>query len=80
MDVLLPFLDDALPLPPAVPPVLLWSSGITRLSLRLWNKTDVFVIGQGIFPVGNLFLSSENNRNESFKYSLRREIYCTSLK
>ena len=66
MDVLLPLLDDALPLPPAVPPVFLWSPGITGLPLRFWNKTDVSVVGQGVFPVGNLFLSSENNRNESF--------------
>ena len=80
VDVLLPLLDDPLPLPPAIPPVLLRSPGVAIWALRFGNKTDVLVVGDGILSVGNLFLSSEINRNSEFKDSLWREFDCTSLK
>ena len=69
MDVLLPLLDDPLPLPPAVPPVLLRSPGVAIGALRFGNKTDVLVVGDGILSIGNLFLSSEINRNSELKDS-----------
>ena len=69
VDVLLPLLDNPLPLPPAVSPVLLRSPGVSIWTLRLRNEPDVLVVGDGILSVGNLFLSSEINRNSELKDS-----------
>ena len=59
MDVLLPLLDDSLPLPPTELLVFLRGPGVCIGPLGLGNQCDVLIVGDGVLAVGDLFLSPE---------------------
>ena len=59
VNVQLPLLDDSLPLPPTVLPVLLGGPGVLLCPGSLGDETDVLVVSDGVLSIGNLFLSPE---------------------
>ena len=68
VNVLLPLLDEPVPLSPAVLPHLVGSPGHPVCAAGLGDETEVAVIAHGVLAVRNLLFPPKNTRKDDVNF------------